>query len=136
MSNICDKLRGFEGLKYNGYIWMSNAAAPVVLREEYLPAGFGGELNPFVVTAELYCAETGDSFHIQHVGGETLCSHFMVSASDFDEQDSKTYDFYDASMRMKFLEYWEEAPSESCLGMPSLVFTKRVFVGFESIKAV
>lgn len=136
MSNIREKFRGFESLRYSGYIWMSNATGPIVLCEDHLPDGFGGELNPFVMTGELYCAESGDSFHIQHVGGETLCSHFRVLASDFDEQELKAYDFCDGLRRLKFLEYWEESPSESCLRMPSLVFTKRVFVGFESIKEV
>lgn len=134
MSNIREKLRGFENLRYTGYIWMSNAARPIVLDDEPLPPHFGEDCNPFAVTAELYCAGSGDSFHIQHVGGETLCSHFRVPSSDFDKQDLKAYDFYDASRRMKFLEYWEESPSESCLGMTSLVFTKRVFVGFANIK--
>lgn len=129
--SICDIPRN---RKYSGYIWMSNATAPIVLCNDIIPDDLANGTNPFIVTAELYCPSSKDSFHIQQVGGKTFCSHFEVLESDFEQQELKIYKFV-GDKKLRFLEYWEEQADEACLGMQTLVFKRRVFVGFENYNA-
>lgn len=129
--SICDIPRD---RRYSGYIWMSNATAPIVLCNDIIPDELASGINPFIVTAELYCPSSKDSFHIQQVGGKTLCSHFEVLDSDFEQQELKIYKFV-GDKKLRFLEYWEEEAAEACLEMQTLVFKRRVFVGFENYNA-
>lgn len=126
------------GRRYDGYVWMSDAASPMVLEGDALPGCFAEGRNPFVAEALLWDAEARLSYSVRHVGNETLCQRYEVAEADLGggEENEVVY----ASHRMggrglRFLEYWEPrqcGDRETCPeGMPTLEMTKRVFVGFK-----
>lgn len=118
--------------KYDGYVWMSNATDPIVLRGEMLPGCILGT-NPFVVEAQLYDSEKNTSYSIRQAGNETICSKIDLSTAKGDN-DKKSYLSSGNSLkglRLLFLNVWEERTDESCLNMKSLRFITQAFVGFE-----
>lgn len=120
--------------KYEGYIWMSNSTRPQVLESAPLPADFSTTGNPFVVEAELWDKDNRLSYSIHHAGNQTVCQCSAVADNDFssDRVDKTVYVSHRMDgLQLCFLEYWEEAASEACLGMPVLEMSKRVFVGFK-----
>lgn len=123
------------GRRYDGYVWMSDATAPLVLEGDALPSCLVEGRSPFVVEAQLWDAEAGVSYSVRHVGNETLCHRHEVAASDF--ADSDVDEIVYASHRMggrglRFLEYWELRQCDDCpSGMPTLEMTRRVFIGFK-----
>lgn len=120
--------------KYEGYIWLSNSTKPQVLESASLPQYFSTTGNPFVVEAELWDKDSHKSYSIHHAGNQTVCQCSAVADNDFSSGnvDKTVYVSHRMGGRqLHFLEYWEEAASEACLGMPVLEMSKRVFVGFK-----
>lgn len=123
--------------QFEGYLWLSNGANPIILDKVPIPSSidFSADANPFVVEAELWDKADSKSYAIHQVGNRTICQCYDVKSTDVSNKDfeKKAY----ASHRMKdhpelrFLEYWEEKTDDACLGMPTLVMTKHVFVGFK-----
>lgn len=120
--------------KYEGYIWMSNCTRPQVLEGAPLPQDFSTTGNPFVVEAELWDKDNRLSYSIHHAGNQTVCQRYDVADGDFSSGNVDKTVYVSHRMdghQLCFLEYWEEAASEACLGMPVLEMSKRVFVGFK-----
>lgn len=128
--------------EYDGYLWMSNAKEPDILEHKPLPDDFLNSVNPFVVEAELWDADEHKSYAIYQAGNQTVCQCYDVKEADFKSPDVDEAIY--ASHRMngrglRFLEYWEEdltadgvKTEGACLDMPSLVMSRRVFVGFKT----
>lgn len=121
---------------FEGYLWLSNAKEPIILENQPIPENliFSDQTNPFIVEAELWDITKSKSYAIHQAGNETVVNTFDVKPEDFNNNDIDEVVY--ASHRMgnrhlHFLEYWEARPNEATLGMPTLVMTKRVFVGFK-----
>lgn len=118
--------------KYDGYVWMSNATEPIVLRKEGLPCEFLGS-NPFVVEALLYDGETNISYSVRQAGNETIC---VEADGQTAANDKNTISYLSSSnslkgLRLRFCNIWEEREDEACLGMKRLTFIGRAFIGFD-----
>ncbi len=127
--------------RYDGYVWMSGATAPLVLEGDALPGCFDEGRNPFVAEAMLWDSEARLSYSVRHVGNETLCFRYEVADADF--ANGEVEEVVYASHRMDdrclcFLEYWEPSRDDDDdfpKGMQPLEMTKRVFVGFKQYGA-
>ena len=134
-----------------GYLWMSNEREPQVLENCSIeqnnkqhganPALLQIGVNPFIVEAELWDAANHVSYAIHHAGNKVVCQRYEVKAEDFSNSDN-TVDFLSHRMngrKLHFREYWEPRRDIDVLDisgkpvgekMPTLVMTRRVFVGF------
>lgn len=135
-----------------GYLWMSNEREPLVLENCSIkqsnkqhganPALFQMGVNPFIVEAELWNNVNNVSYAIHHAGNEVVCQRYEVKAEDRNNRDNRESVFLSHRMDgrgLRFLEYWEPRRdidvydiSGKPVGekMPTLVMTRRVFVGF------
>lgn len=138
--------------KLTGYLWMSNEQEPRVLENcsieqsnkdrKASPAVLESGKNPFIVEAELWDADAHVSYAIHHAGNEIVCQRYEVRGDDIGNPDNRLTVFIShrmAGRKLYFLEYWEPKDSIMVAGingkaddevMPSLVMTRRAFVGF------
>ncbi|HCN54693.1 MAG TPA: TIGR04423 family type III CRISPR-associated protein [Prevotella sp.] len=138
--------------KLTGYLWMSDEQEPRVLEDcsivqsncsyEDSPVILELGTNPFIVEAELWDAEACVSYAIHHAGNEIVCQRYDVRGDDIGNPDNRLTVFIShrmAGRKLHFLEYWEPKDSIIVAGingkaddevMPSLVMTRRVFIGF------
>lgn len=128
-------------IPFEGYYWLSDQHDPRVLQGEPLPQEFYGH-NPFVIEAQLWDSKGNVSWSLHQAGNQVIVNKYEVKDQDFNNKNVKRVNY--ASHRMgvehvglSFLEYWEVPESQdtsACCGMPTLQFTKRVFIGFEPKK--
>ena len=142
--------------KLTGYLWLSNKQTPRVLEDcsieqsneqskeqpDGTPAVLKDGVNPFIVEAELWDADSHVAYAIHHAGNEVVCQRYEVKAEDLRNPDNNEVVFLSHRMgdrELHFLEYWEPKRTIGVVdingkpdgkGMPTLVMTRRVFIGF------
>lgn len=119
-----------EGL-YEGYVWMSDATAPIVLTGEPLNLNLDPECNPFIIEAQLLCIDMGISYSIRYVDGQYIVNQCDLSApADYEEKVFIPARMPDVAL-LKFRQYWKEVKVEEDYDWTTLKPGKLVFVGFE-----
>ena len=117
-----------------GYLWWSDQQQPQVFVKEAVNVCLDETKNPFVVEGMLIDRETNMSYAIKYVDGQYFVQEQKVAEQDFDNPDNELKTFFANRMGDKwltFLRFWEERPDENCMGMPVLMLTKNIFVGFK-----
>ena len=119
-----------------GYLWWSDQQEPKVYQDGQIDIILDETKNPFVVEGQLYDKEEDKSYSIKYIDGQYLIKVNKVGNDDFTNKDNELKSFLSNRMGgrwLKFLRYWEptEQGDENCEGMPPLVITKNVFVGFK-----
>lgn len=119
-----------EGL-YEGYVWMSDETAPIVLTGEPLNLNLAPQCNPFVIEAQLLCVAKEMSYSIRYVDGEYIVNQCDLSQpADYEEKTFIPARMPDVAL-LKFRQYWKEVIVEDNYGWTTLKPGKLVFVGFE-----
>ena len=116
-----------------GYVWFSDSDKPLVLSNtEELKAK---RLNPFIVEAHFYSAQTQTSIGIFSDGNHPLISvvHWdRVGDTPLSEETFITHRLNDKKIMM--VQAWKPVPDELCEGMEVLSPAWRMFKGFVSSK--
>lgn len=137
MSNTSNNIE--RGI-YEGYLWFSDADAPVVLDGEELAVDFDQVLTikgrdydlpskrVFIAEAQLFDKDNSISYSVKYVDGQHLVKRYEVDRCK--ETDLKQY--YGNGMKkwLQFLQYWELQHDSFCCGMETWVPKGLVFVGF------
>ena len=122
-----------EKSTYEGYLWYSDAAEPVLYDHKELDLEINDNANPFIIEGQLYDCARMRSISIKFVDGEYICSTYDVNPLDFNRADVELKVFHSNRMegrKLRFLQYWEEKEDCFCEGMKVLTPSKQVFVGF------
>ena len=119
-----------EKAKYQGYVWFSDCAEPIVIESEY-GIDIEDDVNPFIVEGQLYDPESRSSYSIKYADGKHICVKYVLSElqGEFCEQTYCSNKMQ--GRKLKFLEYWKAVPDPLCEGMEVLQVAENVFVGFE-----
>lgn len=129
-----------DNRKYSGYVWMSDDNIPEkVLHEEDYTIEKEDQANPFVIEAQLYCAEERLSISVKHVDGKYIIKEYTNVGPDTANEDDIELKIFKANPKiggmLQFLQYWEEKKDDEVLptreGMVELRPSKLVFVGFK-----
>lgn len=137
--------------KYEGYMWLSNSIEPKVYNNEEIDLKLAEGI--FVVEGQLYDTGEKKSYSIKYIDGNyfiksiDISDPFLALGNEeemvFMSKDNKGKDTTSVVQRkdyfsnrmgdkwLKFLRYWEPKEDENCEGMPVLVITKNVFIGFK-----
>lgn len=128
MNNFRDVVAVFEGKTVQGYIWMSDASAPLVFDNEVMVLDLPEEGNPFVWEAMLYCETLNRSLVARYVDGEYVVTEKVLQGQEFSEE--MYWPSFRLEKKIRMRQYWRECEDESCEGMKVLVPAELVFVGF------
>lgn len=123
--------------KCEGYLWWSDQQKPKVYQDELIDICLDEAENPFVVEGLLYDERNKESYSIKYVDGQYLINKYKVVDSDFTNSDNQIKSYLSNRMDdhwLKFIRYWEEKEDKNCMGMPVLMLTKNVFIGFDERK--
>ena len=122
-----------EKSTYEGYLWYSDAAEPVLYDHKELDLAIDDNANPFIIEGQLYDCARMRSISIKFVDGEYICRTYDVNPLDFNRADVELKVFHSNRMegrKLQFLQYCEEKEDCFCEGMKVLTPSKQVFVGF------
>lgn len=116
---------------YEGYVWMSDAKEPKVLKNKKFTFN-EDQQNPFIVEGLLWAKKEGVSIHIRHTG-RYLIHKYEVNASDL-SKDIKQYlpHKIEGIKKLKFKQVWEPEEDPLCENMEVLKMKALVFIGFAS----
>ncbi len=119
-------------LSYEGYVWLSDAANPIVLNNEKY-AFDKVEINPFIIEALLYNAERNTSIHIQHTGDYQIAEYNLTAikntAAVLEDKEYLPHRL-DGVKNLKFKQVWTEEVDKLCEDMTVLKLRAIVFCGF------
>lgn len=121
-------------LRYEGYLWLSNADAPIEYSDSPLDMTLFEGANPFIREGYLYSQEGKCALTIKHADGHYLINQYDVLEEDLNDPEVEQLRFVTHRMSqcyLKFLRYWREDEAPACLDLPVKVFDRIVFVGFE-----
>lgn len=120
---------------YEGYVWWSDENAPCVIDNEEFELQIADEANPFVVEAQLYCAETETSIAVKYVDGSYR--NIRIENKELAGKISSDEKKYHATRMngkvLRFRQYWREESDPLCEGMAVLQPAELAFVGFEKV---
>ena len=158
MSNTSNNI---ERGNYEGYLWFSDADAPVVLDGEELAVDFDQVLTiegkdydlpskkVFIVEAQLFDNNSKISYSVKYVDGKHLVKRYEVDKKYLEKQneidalsdnpekpDYKQYYGNRLKRWLKFLQYWKLQKDSFCCGMETWIPKQLVFVGFNNQKEV
>jgi CRISPR type III-associated protein (TIGR04423 family) len=120
-----------EKSTYEGYLWYSDAAEPVLYDHKELDLAIDDNANPFIIEGQLYDCDKMKSISIKFVDGQYILKSYDVNSLDFNRENVKVFHSNRMGERkLKFLQYWEEKEDCLCEGMKLLTPSKQVFVGF------
>lgn len=126
--------------KYTGYLWLSNAAAPIVLTEPgTVDSAVFKTRNPFVAEGQLYDSENDVSISIRYAdGGYFIVRYEGASGSAGNGRaDNVVYCsermVHGETIGLRFRRFWKLKEDEACLHMKSLSVEKEVFIGFTPV---
>lgn len=127
------KLDTLPNLKYQGYIWFSDANIPIVLQDE--PYNFSViSLNPFIIEALLYNEQKEVSIHIQHTDNYQITEYHL---NHFDKAEVVDTEYLPHRLngveKVKFKQVWLPEPEVNCQGMEVLNLKAIVFCGFKNL---
>jgi len=128
--------------KWDGYLWPSDKTEPGVLSGE--PCDFStyetgdGPANPFVVEANLYCADKDTSVSVRHIDGT-----YLVNIIDWKTgEDDGEINFHEilaapalGKQALTFRQAWIPEPDPACENMNVLTPAWIGFVGFSGKEA-
>lgn len=141
MSNTSNNI---ERGNYEGYLWFSDADAPVVLDGEELAVDFDQVLTiegkdydlpskkVFIVEAQLFDKDNNISYSVKYVDGQHLVKRFEVNPLDYNREETDLKQYYGNGMKkwLQFLQYWGLQQDSFCCDMETWVPKGLVFVGF------
>jgi CRISPR type III-associated protein (TIGR04423 family) len=120
-------------LQYEGYLWYSNAQAPVYIdlsrpikREDFTEI-------PFIVEGYLYCSSAkAASIKIKSIDG--IYQIYTANLKGLAPEQCSRVEFVikNDSRKLKALQYWNSVEDESCEGMSVLKPSWIAFEGFQS----
>jgi CRISPR type III-associated protein (TIGR04423 family) len=117
--------------KYEGYLWKSDADAPLPFINKTLPPWIDETANPFIIEGNLYNAAKDISYSIRYVDGEYLVHSFEMQGSVMARTDKRFLkNRIDGIEYLYFRQYWKPEPDEFCENMEVLKPSANVFVGF------
>jgi len=137
MERINIKFIETADIKYEGYLWLSNSSKPKVYDNQVIDIDLGDNMMPFVVEGQLYDRKRKVSYNIKYVDGEHIVNKYKGIDDDTTDANIEHKTYLPNRMeeigdrQLHFLRYWELKEDENCEGMPVLVITKNVFVGFK-----
>ena len=122
--------------KYEGYIWMSDQKEPKPFNLECIPQDMLFSTNPFVIEALLVDKKAKKSYSIRYVDGKHIVKQYDVDENELLGNIRYIAKRIDGHSKLLFFQRWkkEEDKDGLCAGMPTLVPSDMVFVGFESSK--
>ena len=125
---------------YEGYLWYSDQENPKVLDRQALTLPEEGT-NPFVVEGQLYNESEKLSYSIKYVDGQYIVHQFQVKDAPKDTSRMAYLSNRMGNRRLLFLRCWEEVFQidnvdglGGPVGLPILMQTKNVFIGFKKKK--
>lgn len=122
---------------FEGYLWLSNARKPQILRNEKIDIALFKQL-PFIVEGNLWSVEQNVNIQIRNIDGEYQIASIDLSNCDTDHLlAEKTYIAHDLKgvTEYRIIEAWEEKEDELSLqGMKTLLPTWTAFKGFVNTK--
>lgn len=117
---------------YEGYIWYSDSAVPVVLDKKEFELEIADCANPFVVEGQLFDCTDNLSYSIRYVDGRHICIKYDLDTL----KGEKSIEIFSSNRMegrgLKFITYWKDEPDPLCEGMSVLQPREVVFVGFEN----
>lgn len=125
-----DNITEIPACKYEGYVWLSDATAPVVLNNE----SFDFEsikTNPFVIEALLYSPGEDVSIHVQHTDEYQIFEYNLKAFSqrEISEKVYLSHRLKDVT-KLKFKQLWMPEMDNNCEDMEVLTLKAIVFCGF------
>lgn len=119
---------------YQGYLWYSDSNTPTVIDGEF-SLQLSDTQIPYVVEGQLFNITKRESMSIKFVDGRYITAVYKVLDDDFNSVDVDLCEYLPHRMPnisgLLFLKYWTPVTDELCCGMPTLVPSKKVFVGFK-----
>lgn len=119
--------------KYQGYVWLSNAAKPVVLNSEYHDFSQIG-INPFVIEALLWCEEDQISVVVRHTGTYRIHEYDLKSlapGAELVEKEFLPHRLGSYIKKVKFKQLWLPEQDQNCEGLYVLTMKALIFTGFK-----
>lgn len=120
-------------LNYQGYIWLSDADKPIVLKNE--PFDFSAiDINPFIIEALLYNEQKEVSVHIHHTDKYQI-TEYQLNQFDYAEVVETEYlpHRLDGVSKVKFKQIWLSQTEDNCQGMEVLNLKAIIFCGFKNL---
>lgn len=127
-------------LKYEGYLWYSDAQEPTIFNGNELTEDICSDQNPVIpFIIEGYLRTGNDSYSIRMIDGEYRINHFVVpdSKEPYTEYSLVSYlpnrfECSDVKIdKLNFALHWGRQADELCEGMEVLVPKELIFIGFE-----
>lgn len=118
---------------YEGYLWYSDAATPLVIDHEEFELEITDESNPFVVEAHLFNRSENHSISIKYIDGHHYMGTFQVTDSDIANKRIYLSNRMN-NRKLAFAQRWKKSEDPLCEGMETYIPGELVFIGFESSK--
>lgn len=131
-----EEIKKTLGGVYQGYIWLSDAEAPIILDREPFPLEALKETEErFIVEAQLFDPIAKQS--IRMIFSNNTLSPYIYDLEILDttrvceNQDVRRYVGNRMNGKMLyFKQYWKNETDENCAGMDTLKPAELVFIGF------
>lgn len=118
---------------YQGYIWLSNASAPIYINGKFDFSEI--KINPFIVEAMLFAKDQSVSIQIKDTGGNYWIDQVewdieeLINSNEFEDYE---YIVKNSNQIIVIKEKWEEIPNPMCENMSVEHPSWRAFVGFKT----
>lgn len=123
-----------ENIKFDGYLWMSDATEPALLEDQVFTLTVDEKSNPFIVEGHLFDQANKVSYSLKYIDGEYIINKYTLT----NDAQFTALKFLPNRMSGKqhlfFRQYWEAVPDECCEGMEVLKPKANVFVGFSNLE--
>lgn len=125
-------LTSLGGKKFQGYLWYSDAEAPVLLEQETVKDEHFTKL-PFIIEGNLYCEAERLSVQIKNIDGVYKITSVVLPQPQHPNYFLESYIAHDVKGYRKFLlfEAWEAETDDLLSGMGCLQPAWSAFAGFE-----
>lgn len=128
-----NQLSEIPDIAYEGYIWLSNATAPMYINGKIDLSEIA--INPFIVEGMLFACDQSISIQIKETGGEYWIDQVewdiedLMNSNDFEDYE---YIVKNSDKLIKIKEKWEAIPNSLCEDMLVERPLWRAFIGFKN----
>ena len=116
---------------FEGYLWMSDSAEPIIINHQILDNNWIKDELPFVVEGYLYDGE--NSYVIRHTGKGYFIREFAKDEIEACENSEQTFvSNRMKDMKLKFKQLWRAEKDSLCCDMKTLRPWALIFCGFSN----
>ncbi|MEM6801312.1 MAG: TIGR04423 family type III CRISPR-associated protein [Bacteroidota bacterium] len=125
-------------LSFEGYYWLSDSTAPILLNGELLDHSIFSKPLPFVVEGHFFNSQERVSFQVRYIEGKYFVQKLELGRIEAKFLSDKVYygafskQAKDTPLRFSITTLWHEVQDELLAGMTMLVPKSHFFTGFQS----